>query len=77
VRLNGGALTAAGYTLESGGARVRQSLYEGGFDVGELLRLDTSELRQCHTTWAKRLAYGRDPHAVCLRAMFGSNTTSG
>jgi 16S rRNA (adenine(1408)-N(1))-methyltransferase len=77
VRLNGGALTAAGYTLESGGARIRQSLHDGGFDVGDLVRLDARELRQYPTSWAKRLAYGRDPRAVCLRAMFGSNTTSG
>ena len=69
VRLNAGALAEAGYTLETGGARIRQALYEGGFDVGDLLWLDTRELRQCHTTWAKRLVYGRDPRAVCLRAM--------
>jgi 16S rRNA (adenine(1408)-N(1))-methyltransferase len=73
ISLNAGALAEAGYTLESGGARVRQALHEGGFDVGELVRLDARELRQCHTTWAKRLAYGRDPRAVCLRAMLGSN----
>jgi len=69
VRLNAGALAEAGYTLESGGARVRQVLHEGGFDVDDLVWLNARELRQCHTTWAKRLAYGRDPRAVCLRAM--------
>jgi 16S rRNA (adenine(1408)-N(1))-methyltransferase len=68
IRLNAGALTEAGHTLESGGARVQQALHEGGFDVRELVRLDARELRRCHTTWAKRLAYGRDPRAVCLRA---------
>jgi 16S rRNA (adenine(1408)-N(1))-methyltransferase len=73
VRLNAGALAEAGYTLESGGARVRQVLYEGGFDVGDLVRQDARELRQCPTTWAKRLAYGRDPRAVFLRAMLGSD----
>jgi 16S rRNA (adenine(1408)-N(1))-methyltransferase len=66
VRLNGGALAEAGYTLESGTARIRQTLREGGFDVGDLLWLDARELRQCHTNWAKRLAYGRDPRAVWL-----------
>jgi 16S rRNA (adenine(1408)-N(1))-methyltransferase len=39
IRLNAGALAEAGYTLESGGARVRLALYEGGFDVGDLLQL--------------------------------------
>ena len=70
VRLNAGALAEAGYTLESGGARIRQALHEGGFEVaGDLLRLDAQQLRQCPTTWAKRLAYGRDPRAAFLRAM--------
>jgi 16S rRNA (adenine(1408)-N(1))-methyltransferase len=40
VRMNAGALAEAGYTLESGGARVRQALHEGGFDVCDLVRLD-------------------------------------
>ncbi len=77
IRLNAGALAEADYTLESGGARVRQALHEGGFDVGNPVRLDARELRRCRTTWAKRLAYGRDPRAVCLRAMLGGNTNSG
>ena len=70
VRLNAGALAEAGYTLESGGARIRQALHEGGFEVaGDPLWLDARELGQCPTTWAKRLAYGRDPRAVCVKAM--------
>ena len=74
IRLNAGALTEAGHTLESGGVRMRQALAEGGFDVHELVRLDARELRQCHTSWAKRLAYGRDPRAVCLRATLAGDT---
>jgi len=73
IRLNAGALTEAGYTLESGGARVRRALYQGGFDVGDLVRLDARQLRRYHTTWAKRLAYGRDPRAVVLRATLAGN----
>jgi 16S rRNA (adenine(1408)-N(1))-methyltransferase len=70
ARLNAGALAEAGYTLESGGARIRQALHEGGFEVaGDPLWLDARELGQCPTTWAKRLAYGRDPRAVCVKAM--------
>jgi 16S rRNA (adenine(1408)-N(1))-methyltransferase len=76
VRLNAGALTEAGYTLESGGAWVRRALHEGGFDVGDLVRQDARELRQCPTTWAKRLAYGRDPRAEFLRAMLASDAKS-
>jgi len=73
IRLNGGALAESGYTLEAGTARVRRALQEGGFDVGDLLWLGARELRQCPTTWAKRLAYGRDPRAVCLRATLTGN----
>jgi methyltransferase family protein len=77
IRLNAGALAEAGHTLESGGTRVRRALQAGGFDAGDPVRLDARELRQCRTTWAKRLAYGRDPRAVWLRATLGSNGASG
>jgi 16S rRNA (adenine(1408)-N(1))-methyltransferase len=77
VRLNAGALAEAGYTLETGGARIRRALHEGGFEVaGELLRLDARELWRCPTTWAKRLAYGRDPRAGCLRAMLTADAAA-
>ena len=78
IRLNAEALREAGYALESGGARVRQALHEkGGFEVvGDLLRLDARGLRRCQTTWVKRLAYGRDPRAVCLTAVLRSHATS-
>ena len=68
ILLNAGALTEAGYTPQSGGARVVSALHEAGFNAGDLILLDARRLRQCHTTWAKRLAYGRDPHAVYLEA---------
>jgi 16S rRNA (adenine(1408)-N(1))-methyltransferase len=78
IRLNAEALREAGYTLKSGVTRVRHALDNGGFAVaGDPLWLDAQELRRCQTTWAKRLAYGRDPRAVCLRAMLRSNSTSG
>jgi 16S rRNA (adenine(1408)-N(1))-methyltransferase len=74
VRLNAGALADAGYTLESGGTRVRRALHAGGFDAGDSVWLDARDLRRCHTTWATRLAYGRDPRAVCLRVRLGSHS---
>ena len=77
IRLNAQALAEAGYTLKSGGARVRQALDNYDFDVvGDLLWLDARELRRCQTTWAKRLAYGRDPRAVCLTAVLEGHATS-
>jgi 16S rRNA (adenine(1408)-N(1))-methyltransferase len=77
VRLNAGALAEAGHAPESGGERVRRALREGGFDVGDPLRLGARELRRCHTTWAKRLAYGRDPRAVFLKATLGGDSAAG
>ena len=76
IRLNAEALTEAGYTPESGGARVRRALHEDDFEVGDPLLLDARGLRQCPTSWAKRLAYGRDPRAVYLEARFRSSATS-
>ena len=67
VRLNGGALAEAGWPLEEGARRVRQVLTEAGFSVAPLVALGPRELRTCPTTWARRLAFGRDPRAVELR----------
>jgi 16S rRNA (adenine(1408)-N(1))-methyltransferase len=68
IRLNGGALAEVGWSLEAGGERVRQALAAHGFRVGRPAPLDAQALRACPTTWAKRLAFGRDPRALYLRA---------
>jgi hypothetical protein len=49
---------------------VKQALQVSGFDVKPLAKLDASALRNYPTTWAKRLGYGRDPLALCLRAVY-------
>jgi 16S rRNA (adenine(1408)-N(1))-methyltransferase len=69
VRLNGGSLAEAGWSLEDGARRVREVLAANGFDMQPPLALASRELRSCPTTWAKRLAYGRDPRAVYLRGV--------
>jgi hypothetical protein len=66
ARLNGDALAEAGYTLAAGTARVRQALRMTGFDVDPPVAMDAAALRACPTTWAKRLAFGRDPRAIYL-----------
>jgi 16S rRNA (adenine(1408)-N(1))-methyltransferase len=68
IRLNAGALVEAGLSLEQGGIAVRQALRTYGFNAGPLVSLDAADLRACPTTWAKRLAFGRDPRALYLRA---------
>jgi hypothetical protein len=66
VRLNESALNAGGWSLEEGVAQSRQRLLGAGFAVQTPVALSANLLRQLPTTWAKRLAYGRDPRAVSL-----------
>jgi 16S rRNA (adenine(1408)-N(1))-methyltransferase len=67
VRLNADALAEAGWGLEDGGERVRQVLRASGFGMRPTVALTARDLRTCPTTWAKRLAFGRDPRASYLR----------
>ena len=66
VRLNADALAAAGWGLESGADRIEDVLNGSGWKVKSRTSLDAGDLRCIPTTWAKRLAFGRDPRAVRL-----------
>jgi hypothetical protein len=66
LRLNGGALTEAGSTLETGTETIYSNLLEAGWQVDTPAVMDASVLRSFPTTWAKRLAFGRDPRAMAL-----------
>jgi 16S rRNA (adenine(1408)-N(1))-methyltransferase len=66
VALNGGALAEAGWTLEAGAKRIQSNLRAAGFTLRTPLAWGATELRACPTTWARRLAFGRDPRAVFL-----------
>ena len=70
VRLNGGALAEAGWTLAAAGPAVAQGLRRAGFAIAPPRLLDARELRACPTTWAHRLAFGRDPRALYLRGAY-------
>lgn len=61
IRLNRGALAEAGYALEAGALRIQQTLRQWGFHTGQSAMLDANALRVYPTSWARRLAYGRDP----------------
>jgi 16S rRNA (adenine(1408)-N(1))-methyltransferase len=67
LRLNGGALSEVGWSLEQGGAQIQRLLRRCGFEMRPPTPLTAPDLRACPTTWAKRLAFGRDPRAVLLR----------
>jgi 16S rRNA (adenine(1408)-N(1))-methyltransferase len=67
VRLNGGGLAEAGLSLEEGGMQVVRVLRGCGFVMGRPVAMDRQALRACPTSWAKRLAFGRDPRALLLQ----------
>ena len=68
IRLNQGALAEAGYALNTGTVRIQQVLRERGFRTGQSVMLDADALRLVPTTWARRIAYGRDPRGRSLVA---------
>jgi len=69
IRLNGGALVEAGSTIQAGAGRAARVLRGAGFVVGPVEMMGAAQLRGCPTTWARRLAFGRDPRAFQVCAM--------
>ncbi|MCC6569199.1 MAG: class I SAM-dependent methyltransferase [Anaerolineales bacterium] len=67
ILLNADALASAGCDLESGADRIERVLNAAGWQTASRSDLDAGALRSIPTTWAKRLAFGRDPRAVRLR----------
>jgi 16S rRNA (adenine(1408)-N(1))-methyltransferase len=70
LRLNAGALAEAGGELAAGGEQVRQALQMAGFCMQTAMALGPHQLRACPTTWARRLACGRDPRGVYIKGMY-------
>jgi 16S rRNA (adenine(1408)-N(1))-methyltransferase len=66
IRLNGGALAEAGWPLESGGQQAWRQARLAGFHLAAPRWLAAGDLRAYPTTWARRLAFGRDPRALYL-----------
>ena len=66
LRLNGGALAEAGKTLEAGTDRIYYNLLQSGWQLEHPVMMDASALKRFPSTWAKRLAFGRDPRALML-----------
>lgn len=58
VRLNSSALQQVGYSLEEGARYIRANLLRAGFNLNEFKVLTSTDLRQCPSTWAKKLAFG-------------------
>ncbi len=66
VCLNGGALAEAGWSLEAGAEHVMETLHASGFIMQPPQYMSSQTLKNYPTTWAKRLAFGRDPRAMLL-----------
>ncbi|HEX8990423.1 MAG TPA: class I SAM-dependent methyltransferase [Anaerolineales bacterium] len=66
VRLNAGALAEAGCSFESGTERAHRSLLRAGWVVDDSQPISTAALRTFPSTWARRLAFGRDPRAFLI-----------
>lgn len=69
LRLNSGALAEAGTSLEAGAVMIHENIEQHGWKTSSPCLLDTRLLRSIPTTWAKRLAYGRDPRAVQIKGI--------
>ena len=66
VRLNSGALAEAGTNLEAGAHTIHSHLLRADWQVKMPILVDGMSLRNFPSTWAKRLAFGRDPRALVL-----------
>jgi 16S rRNA (adenine(1408)-N(1))-methyltransferase len=67
VRLNGGALAEAGWTLETGAEKIYNNMAYTGWQVHAPVIMNAGMLRDFPSSWARRLANGRDPRAMTIR----------
>jgi 16S rRNA (adenine(1408)-N(1))-methyltransferase len=66
LRLDGGALAEAGWSLEDGAGQIRENLFRAGWQISPPVAMDSRALQNFPSTWAKRLAFGRDPRVIQL-----------
>jgi SAM-dependent methyltransferase len=67
ILLNGGAMTENGVDLECGAIRIQQNLWDAGWRIAGPYPIAISALQKYPSTWARRLAHGRDPRVMALR----------
>jgi hypothetical protein len=71
IRLNRDALKEAGASLESGTGLVYGSLHQHGWKLDFPRPMQVEALKKFPTTWARRLAHGRDPRVMVLSGRRG------
>jgi hypothetical protein len=69
IRLNGGALAEAGTDLAAGAEMIYENLNGHVWKLRRPWPVDGRALGAFPTTWAKRLAHGRDPRAIVLEGV--------
>ena len=70
IRLNGSALAEASTTLETGAEKIYHNMLRSGWQINAPMAMNASALRNFPSTWAKRLAFGRDPRAMTMSGCF-------
>jgi 16S rRNA (adenine(1408)-N(1))-methyltransferase len=70
VRLNESAIRQAGRTLETAREQVVVALQSGGFEVNSVEAVEVAGLKKFPSSWARRLASGREGKALLLSACY-------
>ena len=70
IHLNSGALAEVGTTLEAGAEKIYHNMLRSGWQINAPVKMNASVLRSFPSTWAKRLAFGRDPRAMTMSGCF-------
>lgn len=67
VRLNAGATAEAGVDLDTAAKSARRLLQASTFEMQPPSLMSVADLRAYPSTWAHRLAFGRDPRGLYLQ----------
>ncbi len=66
IHLNGGALDEVDWSLDSGAQKIYNNMIQAGWRIHNPVMMNAATLRAFPATWAKRLAFGRDPRAMSM-----------
>lgn len=66
LHINGDGMRSVGLDLAVGTEQLVNTLEQTGWELTAMRFLDAAALRSLSSTWARRLAFGRDPRAVHL-----------
>jgi hypothetical protein len=66
IFLNRGALVEQSVDLECGAKRIYENLGDAGWQMNTPVLMNLGALQTYPTTWARRLAHGRDPRAIAM-----------